>query len=819
VGQIFKFTLIGGEMFTIRLVISSIDSVKITPDDKGGVLNKDRDEILFPIFGEKTNQIEGTNQNLNAIIPPPGTLVPGDDNSANDYYSFKTGESVIRANEVLPIVLKQFDINAGENAGLVINISERDSEASIIDVITGAVSAVENLVKTVTAIIALDPISILKEGVALGKSSYELYQLANAKGYESIGAFSVGITILNGKPEFVWATDERAQTKVNLQNPPNYNSASFVSTGAGAEYNFTVTAQILDTIISPLEQPTLEGRSEKNLILIGAEPTNLKGNSADNIIVGNDADNIIEGFGGRDQLYGGVGNDTLRSGGGGGPMFGGFGDDIYWVSSFVDGVFEQVNEGFDTVNSSLSYTLTDNVEKLDLIGIDAINGTGNSLDNIIFGQESANFLSGFDGDDRLAGNEGNDTLRGGTGDDTLRGGLGSDSMFGEEGDDTYEVDSTTDIVSEKIGQGTDIIQSSIDYTLGNNLENLVLTDTAIRGTGNFLENNLAGNSRDNILAGGDRDDVIDDGDIFATTSNDILYGEAGDDSLKSRYGNDVLDGGLGADSMIGGKDNDTYIVDHAADTITEYFDEGIDVVQASISYTLSETLENLALIGNAVANGTGNSLSNIITGNIAGNYLYGADGNDNINGKAGKDYLYGQVGDDTLVAETGKDYLDGGSGDDSLYGGADRDNLIGGLGDDILSGDTGGDFLTGGAGDDILSGGADSDQLTGGIGADQFAFHSLRQGKDVITDFRLVQNDRILVSAQGFSKKLKIGRLSKAQFSIGSIANNKNSRFVYNPFTGALFFDSDGSGSARQIQFAQLSPKLTLSNKAIYITG
>jgi Ca2+-binding RTX toxin-like protein len=240
------------------------------------------------------------------------------------------------------------------------------------------------------------------------------------------------------------------------------------------------------------------------------------------------------------------------------------------------------------------------VEKLTLTGTSAINGTGNTLDNYLTGNSAAN------------------TLTGGAGNDTLNGGTGADKLIGGTGNDTYIVDNTGDVITENAGEGTDIVQSSVTYTLGNNIENLTLTGTsAINGTGNTLDNYLTGNSAVNTLTGS--------------------------------AGNDTLDGGAGADKLTGGTGNDTYIVDNTGDVVTENANEGIDTVISSVTYTLPANVEKLILTGNNPINGTGNTLDNIITGNSAVNTLTGNNGNDTLSGGLGNDILTGGNGSDTYL--------------------------------------------------------------------------------------------------------------------------------------------------------------------------
>lgn len=213
---------------------------------------------------------------------------------------------------------------------------------------------------------------------------------------------------------------------------------------------------------------------------------------------------------GNDTLRGGPGDDTLDGLAGADVMIGRSGNDTYLVDDAGDAVIENVNEGRDTVLSSVAHTLGDQVENLTLTGTSAIKGTGNSLDN------------------ELRGNAANNTLTGAAGNDTLAGGWGSDSLVGGTGDDAYTVNSAGDRVVEYAGGGVDSVWSSITHTLGSNVENLALTGTSgIKATGNALDNWLAGNSGKNTLAG--------------------------------NAGNDTLAGGAGADTLAGGAGDDVYL--------------------------------------------------------------------------------------------------------------------------------------------------------------------------------------------------------------------------------------------------------------------
>ncbi|MBP7953877.1 MAG: calcium-binding protein, partial [Nitrosomonas sp.] len=228
-------------------------------------------------------------------------------------------------------------------------------------------------------------------------------------------------------------------------------------------------------------------------------------------------------------------------------------------------------------------------------------------------------------DDNLVGTANDDVLYGLVGNDTLNGLGGVDILVGGNGNDKYIVDTATDTITETAGGGIgDIVESSVTYTLGLNLENLTLTDSGvINGTGNTISNILIGNSNNNTLNG--------------------------------LAGNDTLEGGGGIDVLIGGTGNDTYVVDTNTDTITEALNSGVDTVQSSATLTLASNIERLTLTGTNAINGTGNGLSNLIIGNSANNTLDGSTGNDTLIGDEGNDILVGGGGIDSLTGGNGND--------------------------------------------------------------------------------------------------------------------------------------------------------------------
>jgi Ca2+-binding RTX toxin-like protein len=350
--------------------------------------------------------------------------------------------------------------------------------------------------------------------------------------------------------------------------------------------------------------------------------------------------------GGDGWIYGNGNANVLDARGGVARLYGGLGDDTYFVDGATDQVIELAGEGVDTVRSSISYTLPVNVEGLVLEGTANLNGTGNVLANSLTGNAGHNVLNGGAGADVLTGGAGNDSYyadsagdtiieRAGEGTDTLystvdfvmpahvevlnlkgaaiRGTInvggdgwiygtasanildargGTARLYGGAGDDAYFIDSSGDRVIEAVGEGVDTVTSTISHTLTVNVENLVLGGAAnLTGVGNALDNRITGNAGANVLRG-----------------------EGGADTLVGGAGADTLTGGAGADRFVF-----LSVVDStpaAPDRITDFLGTS-DLIDLSAIDAIAGTAENEAF--NFVSTFDGRAGQAVLTYNAASN--------------------------------------------------------------------------------------------------------------------------------------------------------------------------------------------------------
>jgi Ca2+-binding RTX toxin-like protein len=357
-------------------------------------------------------------------------------------------------------------------------------------------------------------------------------------------------------------------------------------------YNFSVLQWGNELTLSPDGLFLLVATSQ-GAVRVERPTDNIRTNGDDNI-TGTAVADELSGGPGNDVLFGLAGDDLLAGGIGSDQLHGGAGNDDYLVDTVNDIVFEDANDGIDTVFASSDFYLHANVEDLVIENAaGAAFGVGNELGNWMLGNTSNNLLIGWGGADTIYGEAGNDQLFGGD---------GNDQLFGEAG---------------------------IDYIVGG------LGDDRIDG----------GMSADEIY-GQDGDDIIGGGTSFDT---DIMVGGSGNDTI---YG----DSGRGDyDLMHGNVGNDSFYVDTPADLVFEQVGEGNDTVYADIigaGYYLYDNIENLVLAGNTPF-GVGNALDNSLTGNAGGNWLLGGAGNDRLNGMAGGDVLFGEGGSDIFIFARG----------------------------------------------------------------------------------------------------------------------------------------------------------------------
>nr|WP_245454889.1 cadherin domain-containing protein [Mesorhizobium sp. M3A.F.Ca.ET.080.04.2.1] len=530
----------------------------------------------------------------------------------------------------------------------------------------------------------------------------------------------------------------------------------------------------------------------ENLTLTGAGNVAGTGNALANVITGNTGNNTLAGLGGADTLIGGAGTDTASY------AASAAGVDVSLTTGVAHGG-DAEGDTFSNIENLLGSAQNDTLEG---DGNNNVLNGGAGIDTLSYEHAAAaltvslattaaqntvgagsDTVSGFE---NLIGSAFGDTLTGSTaanvisglgGDDVINGGAGADTMLGGTGNDTYVVDNAGDIVDETGGDGTDLVRSSIAFSLSDavhaigDIENLTLTGTGnVAGTGNALANVITGNTGNNTLAGlGGADTLIGgagtdtasyatsaagvdvslttgvahggdaEGDTFSSIEN--LLGSAQNDTLEGDGNNNVLNGGAGDDTMRGGGGNDTYIVDSANDTVDESVanSTGTDTVQASVSFSLLNSarvlgvFENLTLTGNTDIDGTGNSANNVLTGN----------------------------------------------------GGAN-----------------------------VLDGGAGNDTLTGGLGADTFRFSSALNAstnKDTITDFD-VANDTIVLDHTIFTTLGGPGILAAGSFYIGTAATDADDRIIYNSATGTLTYDSNGNAAGGAVQFANVGAGQALTN-------
>ena len=632
-------------------------------------------------------------------------------------------------------------------------------------------------------------------------------------------------------------------------------SVENVSVSGPANYSVTAfgTEQANKLIATPWNvngegtAVTFQGRGGNDILTGAGGADRLNGDDGDDILTGGDGGDTLLGGEGNDALFGGSGDDSLDGGPGS--------DTVSYDQNGTAGVTVNLQVG----TASSIETGSDTLAFVE-------NVIGSIFSDVLTGDDQVNRLEGRAGDDRLTGGAGADTLNGGTGNDRLDGGSGADILIGGSGNDTYLVDNAGDQVVETAGGGLDRLLVPFSYVLqaGNEIEALELSETgsatALDLTGNEFVQLLAGNNGINLLDGkggadsmfgfggsdvyfidnaGDRVveavgggandrvltsasfvleagsevELLEASDIASTAALD-LYGNELGQAIGGNNGANIIDGRGGADYMIGYGGNDTYLVDNAGDRVVEIAGGGTDRLLVSFSYALAagddiELLEASDMASTAALDLYGNELGQAIGGNEGANI---------IDGRGGADYMIGYGGNDTYLVDNASDRVV------EIAGGGTNDRIVtaisytlaadqeiellqlDGAGSAALDlvGNAFAQAITGNNGANLIDGKGGADYLAGYGGADTFVFSSALGSSNIdrIADF-LSGTDKIALSSTIFTT-LASGALNPNALRIGSAAQDADDRIIYDPNSGALFYDADGNGSGAQIQFASL---------------
>ncbi len=500
------------------------------------------------------------------------------------------------------------------------------------------------------------------------------------------------------------------------------------------------------------------------------------------IINGTDNADALTGTAAADQFSAGKGNDVLISGGGFDTMAGGEGDDTYLVDGQVV-IDEQPDSfekkyGVDTVLVSgdrfelAEYSTYNSFMAVeDLRASDPTRTKGITL----IGNSYAQSISGG------AGNDVMDTGLTGTSFDLSAYPNYREVMSGFGGNDYYTVRGSTTLVVEAVGGGRDTIA----------------IDTQFQTTGGSYE--LYSNSE------------VEEIRIFGSLPIDVVGNRFDQLIVGNDYGS-VLNGGGGADTLVGMLGDDTYLVDNTRDVVIEGVDGGSDIVYTTASYNLGDnSIEVLSTVNHSATdaiNLIGNFVSQTVIGNYGANILNGGSGVDTLIGLRGDDlYAVGDsrikiqeaAGEGTDTVVTSADYTLGAGVSVEVLAAQDRASLFGLR----LTGNEQNQTIAGTFRSDTLNGGAGSDVLIGNFGRDRFDFTTALGPDNVDTITILVpESDRIGLSSSIFSA---VGAtLDPNEFVLGATAGDADDRIIYNPQTGQLSYDADGTGASSAIVFALL---------------
>lgn len=356
-----------------------------------------------------------------------------------------------------------------------------------------------------------------------------------------------------------------------------------------------------------------DGSPRVTTVAVANPATPMLVGDGDDLVLGNRGDNVIIARNGNKVISTGDGNDLIRAGDGNNSIYSGAGKDIIVAGGGNNAIY--LGAGPKWVTAASGNNLI-------------VGGSGNNVimagngNNTIYAGSGNSVVYANNGDNLLVGGLGRNALIAGNGNNTLMDGGGRADMYAGTGNNTFVVANALSIVTAKEGAGINTVKTSVNWTLGDNLDILWGHGrNALTLTGNALDNQIIGTGAADTLAGG--------------------------------AGNDTLADSGGAANMLGEVGDDMFIVTNAAARVIESFAEGYDTVKTSVSYTLPANVEKLIATGNAVLTLTASDDGVTLVANNAGNTLLGGVGADVLQGGAAADTLRGGAGNDTYVLQRG----------------------------------------------------------------------------------------------------------------------------------------------------------------------
>jgi Ca2+-binding RTX toxin-like protein len=454
-----------------------------------------------------------------------------------------------------------------------------------------------------------------------------------------------------------------------LSGASEYSSQSFARGGLGDDH-FTMNAGKHILLAGEMGQNEIEIRGGHDIVAAG-------GNGHDRLKAFAGEGVLLLGENGHDQLEyhagvnvilsGGDGDDRLSAFDGNVQLYGDDGDDWYAIGGFasengvrireliyLDGQnFEAEARGIDTIDLSNAKTTSSVGATLDLRTLDefqiVIPGSLKlhllgALENVI-GTSANDWLYGNDESNRLQGAAGNDSLFGFGGDDLLEGGDGDNTLVGHLGNDQYLIHDPTTAnpsshrIIEAAHEGIDRLDfSQLSVGLG-----------ALSLATDQLQSIAAGKIRLTLLneANDPNSSVAAIEELTGTKFDDVVSGNSLDNRFEFLGGNDSVDGAGG---------NDLYVFAGIQLGSLILYDSAINSGRRTLDFTAFTAPLDVDLALNSQQN-LGGQLALTLVNPLAFHNVVGTSFDDRILGNANTNAIFGAAGQDHLEGRDGADQI------------------------------------------------------------------------------------------------------------------------------------------------------------------